>query len=75
MAPIVHGLEAEYEGKIAFSYLDIDDQHNEETKRSLGFIYQPEYYLLNGQGQVIKKWVGRVSVEDFRLEFNRNLAE
>jgi hypothetical protein len=75
MAPIVHGLEAEYEGKIQFAYLDIDDQRNEETKRSLGFIYQPEYYLLNGQGQVIKKWIGRVSVDDFRSEFDRNLTE
>ena len=54
MAPIVHGLEVEYNGKIQFVYLDIDDQRNEETKRSLGYIYQPEYYLLNSQGQVIK---------------------
>ena len=75
MAPIVHGLEAEYEGKIKFVYLDIDDQRNGDTKRSLGFNYHPEYYLLNGQGQVIKKWIGRVSADDFRAEFNRNLTE
>ena len=75
MAPIVHGLEAEYDSKIKFVYLDIDDQRNEEIKRSLGFIYQPEYYLLNGQGQVIKKWIGRVAADDFRAEFNRNLTK
>jgi hypothetical protein len=75
MAPIVHGLEAEYEGKIKFAYLDIDDQRTGDTKRSLGFTYQPEFYLLNGQGQVIKKWIGRVSADDFRAEFNRNLTE
>jgi hypothetical protein len=58
MAPIVHGLEAEYEGRLRFSYLDIDDNANRETMRSLGFRYQPEYYLLDGDGQVIKKWIG-----------------
>ena len=70
MAPIVHGLEQEYEGKIRFHFLDIDDTANRDTMRTLGFRYQPEYYLLDANGQVIRKWIGVVRAEDFRSEFD-----
>ena len=73
MAPIVHGLEDEYSGKMIFSYLDIDDPENRETMRTLGFRVQPEFYLLDGDGNVLKKWVGFVSAQDFRTEFDRAL--
>lgn len=69
MAPMVHGLEAQYAGKINFVYLDIDDPANQPAKREFGFSYQPEFYLLDGDGNVLQKWVGSVSQEQFETVF------
>jgi thioredoxin-like negative regulator of GroEL len=69
MAPMVHGLEAQYAGKIRFLYLDIDDPANQAAKREFGFSYQPEFYLLDGEGDLLQKWVGSVSQEQFEAIF------
>ena len=71
MAPIVHGLEAEYYGKVQFTYLDADDQATKDFQRSLGFAYQPEFYLLDGAGNVLQKWFGSVPADDFRAAFEK----
>jgi hypothetical protein len=73
MAPMVHGLEAEYSGRIKFSYLDADDPNTDAFQRTLGFNYQPEFYLLDADGNVLKKFVGFVSQEDFTSEFEKYL--
>ncbi|MEY2820097.1 MAG: hypothetical protein RL275_3560 [Chloroflexota bacterium] len=73
MAPMVHGLEAEYYGKVKFNYLDADDPRTETFQRTLGFVYQPEFYLLDGNGNVLKKLVGYVSENDFRSMFDEYL--
>jgi len=69
MAPMVHGLEAKYYGKIRFSYLDADDPNTQEFQRALGFAYQPEVYLLDGDGNLLKKWVGFTPQEEFEAVF------
>lgn len=69
MAPMVHGLEAKYFGRIQFTYLDADDINTDSFQRELGFFYQPEVYLLDGNGNVLKKWVGFTSEQDFEVEF------
>ena len=71
MAPMVHGLEAEYFGKIKFSYLDADDPQTAGFQRTLGFYYQPEFYLLDANGNVLKKMVGYVSEDEFRSTFDQ----
>ena len=65
MAPIVHGLEAEYFRAIDFVYLDIDDLANSDFLNELGFRYQPQFVLLDGEGNILKKWLGPVIAEDF----------
>jgi hypothetical protein len=65
MKPIVHGLEAEYLEQIQFTYLDVDDPGNDPFKQTLGFRYQPEFYLLDGAGTVVQKWIGPVTREGF----------
>ncbi len=74
MAPIVHGLEARYFGRIRFSFLDADDPHTLDLQKSLGFYYQPEFYLLNGSGSELMKWVGYVSEQDFEAVFSQYLS-
>lgn len=61
MIPIVHGLQAKYEDRIGFVYLDIDDAANAEFKRALGYRVQPHFFLLDADGQVVQSWLGRVS--------------
>ena len=69
MAPMVHGLEAKYFGKIKFSYLDADDPNTFDFQHTLGFYYQPEIYLLDGNGNLLKKWVGYTTPEQFEEVF------
>ena len=69
MAPMVHGLEAKYFGKIQFTYLDADDPNTFGFRQTLGFVYQPEVYLLDGNGNLLKKWVGYTSEQDFESVF------
>lgn len=64
MAPIVHGLESKYFNKVLFTYLDADDPATIDFQRDLGFYYQPEFYLLDPDGNVIQKWIGYVNEGD-----------
>lgn len=71
MAPIVHGLEAKYFGKIQFTYLDADDPRTYDFQQELGFYYQPEVYFLDPNGVVLMKWVGFTSETDFESVFTQ----
>jgi len=73
MAPMVHGLEAQYFGRIKFTYLDADDPLTLDIQRTLGFYYQPEVYLLDAEGKVLQKWVGFTSQEEFEAVFAQYL--
>ena len=66
---MVHGLEAKYFGKIKFIYLDADDPKTTDFQRALGFYYQPEIYLLDANGNLLQKWVGYTSEEEFETVF------
>ncbi|MFN2126385.1 MAG: hypothetical protein ACK2TU_00865 [Anaerolineales bacterium] len=65
----MHGLEAEYYDRVEFSFLDIDDPANDEFKQILGFRVQPQFLLLDENGEIIQQWFGRVSADDFRSAF------
>lgn len=73
MAPMVHGLEAKYFGRINFVYLDADDPATRPFQQQLGFYYQPEIYLLDGDGNVLKKWVGFTAEKELEEEFAKYL--
>ena len=71
MAPMVHGLEAEYFGKIQFTYLDADDTLTDQFQRALGFYYQPEIYFLDPDGNVLMKWLGYTSEAELESVFQQ----
>ena len=73
MAPMVHGLEAKYFGQIKFSYLDADDPRTDVFQSALGFRYQPELYLLDADGNVLRKWIGFTSQADLESIFAKHL--
>ena len=70
MAPIVHGLEAEYSELVNFIYLDIDDPENSKFMNELGFKYQPHFMLIDGEGKILQQWLGPVAADDFRIAFD-----
>jgi hypothetical protein len=61
MAPIVHGLEAEYGERMNFVYLDIDNPANDRFKEQLFYRYQPHIFLVDEKGTIINQWLGKVS--------------
>ena len=75
MAPIVHGLEAEYSGWINFVFLDAGDPATTDFQRTLGFRVQPEFYLLDGVGNVLYQWFGYVGEASFREQFDQALVQ
>ena len=63
MRPVVHGLEDKYAAKIDFVYLDIDDPTSEAAKRTLGYRVQPDYYLIDANGNIVQRWIGFVEAK------------
>jgi len=74
MEPIVHGLEVEYYDKINFVYLNIEDERNEEYKKQLGYRFQPHFFLIDGEGEIIQQWLGTVDPDEFRAAFDQALT-
>lgn len=70
----MHGLEADYVDRIAFSYLDIDDPSNDEFKQQLGYRYQPHLFLLDADGNILDQWIGPVTREELEMAFQEALA-
>jgi hypothetical protein len=70
----VHGLEVKYSGQINFVYLDIDDPRNDGFKKALGYHYQPNLFLLDGQGSILHTWLGPITEEQLTQEFQKALA-
>jgi hypothetical protein len=60
---VVHGLEQQYGRQVNFVYLDIDDSRTNPFKRQLGYQYQPDLFLLDGKGKIVRQWVGSVDRE------------
>ena len=75
MEPIVHGLENEYEGRIEFVYLNIDDPETTAAKEKYGYRVQPHFFLVDGDGEVVEEWLGQVSRDTFITAFEMVLAK
>jgi len=66
---MVHGLQAKYEDKIQFTYLDIDDPNTRGFKQALGYRVQPHFFLLDANGKIVKEWLGFVQESDLVTAF------
>jgi len=66
---MVHGLQAKYEDKIQFTYLDVDDPNTSGFKRALGYRAQPHFFLLDANGKIVKEWLGYVQENDLVTAF------
>jgi len=70
----VHGLEAEYWGKIDFVYLDIDNPANSDVMQRYRFTSQPLFVLVEADGTEVQRWYGYVQESEFRAAFDALLA-
>jgi thiol-disulfide isomerase/thioredoxin len=75
MAPIVHPLEQSYSDRMNFLFLDIDDPANKAFKTKLGFRFEPHFFLLDSQGNIMKQWVGYVRTQEFVDAFEEALKK
>jgi thioredoxin-like negative regulator of GroEL len=66
MAPVVHGLEKEYAGRVDFVYLNIADTHNDDAKRALGFVATPHFFFLRADGSPLSVMRGVVPADSLR---------
>lgn len=71
----MHGLEAEYWGQVDFLYINRENPSNTELNQLLGVRYQPEFYFIDAEGNMIEQWFGGRSEEQFRALLNGYLAE
>ena len=71
---MVHGLEATYYGHINFVYLDAADKATTDFRRQLGYVSQPEFYLLDADGNILMRWFGgRIKKSEFEEVFAQYL--
>jgi thioredoxin-like negative regulator of GroEL len=63
MAPVVHGLGAEYEGRVDFFYLDVSQPEVEPLAAEFGFEATPHFFLRSPDGRVAWSHQGAVSRE------------
>lgn len=66
MAPVVHGLEEEYAGRVDFVYLNVAEDRNAEAKRTYGFTSTPHFFFLRADGSPIANVHGVVPADSLR---------
>ena len=67
--PVLKGLETEWGDKVNFIFLNVDDLLNSEHLSKLSrFNVVPQLVLLDGNGKIVKGWVGSVPSETIRKE-------
>ena len=71
MAPVVHGLEQEYAGRIDFIYLNIADSANADARRALGFKSTPHFFFLRADGSPVDTLRGVVPADSMRASLER----
>ncbi len=74
MAPTINSLADEYEDRIVFVALDLDDPGNNSIAAMLSHGVIPEYYLVDGDGNVLDTWIGDTPSGDFRDSFESALG-
>jgi thiol-disulfide isomerase/thioredoxin len=74
LAPEIHTLETHYGSRINFIYLDIDDPANDIYKKQLNYRQQPQFYLVDREGKVIREWQGTVAFDELVSAFESILS-
>lgn len=74
MKPTVSRLEKEYEGRVEFRSLDIDDAANDAAKQQFNFLGQPQFVLALPDGKVVSSRNGGQRYETLKKDIEKALA-
>lgn len=74
MAPVVHGLENRYQGRVQFLYLDTSDPRTAEAKQKLGFGATPHFFFLRPDGSEYSDFQGVVAEDSVVRSLDRLLT-
>jgi thioredoxin-like negative regulator of GroEL len=75
MAPIVHGLEQQYDTRVDFLYLDVQDGQTATAKTRLGFVATPHFFLLHADGRILREWQGVIPADTLESGLRRLIGE
>ena len=64
MRPVVNGLKQKYGNRIRFADLDFNDKNNRDLVEKFRIIGHPSFVLVDGQGNLVKRWIGIVQESD-----------
>lgn len=64
----MHGLEAKYGGCVDFVYLDIDNPATQDAKNRLGYLAQPNMFLVDRSGKTLWKKYGFVTEQELEAQ-------
>jgi hypothetical protein len=70
VAPIVNGLMKKYTDRVHFVRLNIHDKATLELQTQIGFNTTPEFYLIDPQGHVERKWDETVELDELEQTIN-----
>ena len=71
MAPVVHGLDQQYKGRIDFLYLNIADSVNAGAMRALGFKATPHFFFVRANGQPVRHMRGVLPADSLRVALDQ----
>ena len=71
MAPVVHGLAKQYEGRVDFLYLYVADPTNQAALDRLGFVATPHFFLLKADGTPVAQMRGVVPRDSLARSLDR----
>lgn len=74
MKPVVNRLEQEYEGRVEFRPINIDDASSQTAKDKYRFLGQPQFVLVGGQDTVLSSRNGMQSYEQLKKDIEAALA-
>lgn len=64
----MHGLEAKYGNCVSFIYLDVDNAATQRAKERLGYLAQPQFFLLDRTGKVVWKKTGSLTETELETQ-------
>jgi thioredoxin-like negative regulator of GroEL len=74
MTPIVDGLEAEFEGRVAVVRLDAADPEVVAVQAGYGQRGHPSFVVLDADGQIVASFIGTSPAETLREALNQALS-
>ena len=71
MAPVVHGLEKQYDRRVDFLYLNIAEARNDSAKRAFRFRSTPHFFFVSAAGVVRHSMQGVVPADSVLAALDR----